>query len=47
MSDLTPTPPTLAISLGHYEIVQLVGSGGMGEIYRARDTSLECDVEPA
>jgi serine/threonine protein kinase/Tol biopolymer transport system component len=30
--------------LGHYEIVQLVGSGGMGEIYRARDTRLERDV---
>jgi serine/threonine protein kinase/Tol biopolymer transport system component len=30
--------------LGPYEIVSLVGAGGMGEVYRARDTRLDRDV---
>jgi serine/threonine protein kinase len=30
--------------LGAYEIVGLVGAGGMGEVYRARDTKLSRDV---
>ena len=29
---------------GHYEIVSLVGSGGMGRVFRARDTRLDRDV---
>jgi hypothetical protein len=32
------------IRLGPYEIVTLIGAGGMGEVYRARDTRLERDV---
>ena len=30
--------------LGSYEIVALIGAGGMGEVYRARDTSLGREV---
>src|SRR6202022_382205 len=30
--------------LGPYEIVALIGAGGMGEVYRARDTKLDRDV---
>ena len=31
-------------TLGHYEIVEAIGAGGMGEVYRARDTKLRRDV---
>jgi serine/threonine protein kinase len=30
--------------LGVYEIVGLIGAGGMGEVYRARDARLNRDV---
>src|ERR1700719_1841095 len=31
-------------NLGSYEVVALIGAGGMGEVYRARDTKLNRDV---
>ena len=31
-------------TLGHYEILEPLGAGGMSEVYRARDPKLERDV---
>ena len=30
--------------LGPYEVIAQIGAGGMGEVYRARDTKLNRDV---
>ncbi len=30
--------------LGHYEVVSSLGAGGMGEVYRAKDSKLGRDV---
>ena len=38
---MTLTPGT---RLGAYEIIAAIGAGGMGEVYRARDTKLNRDV---
>ena len=37
-------PLSIGSRLGPYEVVALIGAGGMGEVYRARDTKLNRDV---
>ncbi len=36
--------PLEGLQLGHYQLVRLIGSGGMGEVYLADDTSSERQV---
>ena len=37
-------PLSPGTKLGQYEVVEAIGAGGMGEVYRARDTKLRRDV---
>src|SRR6266496_493180 len=37
-------PLSAGVRLGSYEISGLLGAGGMGEVYRARDTRLSREV---
>jgi serine/threonine-protein kinase len=37
-------PLTTGTRLGVYEVIAQIGAGGMGEVYRARDTTLDRDV---
>ena len=44
---MAPTTTTITAArskLGPYEVVAPIGAGGMGDVYRARDTRLGRDV---
>ena len=44
MTSAKPDALLIGQSLGTYQILAKLGEGGMGEVYRARDTKLERDV---
>ena len=35
---------TAGTKIGPYEVIGLIGQGGMGEVWQARDTTLDRDV---
>ena len=41
---MTVSPPIRGQVLGHYRIVEQIGAGGMGVVFRARDEQLDRDV---
>ncbi len=44
MSSEEPSGLPAGKRLGHFEIVEAIGAGGMGQVYRAKDTRLGRDV---
>ncbi len=37
-------PLTIGDRLGHYDVIALIGEGGMGQVYQATDTKLKRQV---
>src|SRR5512139_1351975 len=37
-------PPMIGRTIAHYQVTDRLGAGGMGEVYRARDSKLGRDV---
>ena len=41
---MADSAPLIGKTLSHYRVVEQIGAGGMGIVYRARDEKLERDV---
>ena len=37
-------PLNVGSRLGHYNVTALIGEGGMGQVYQATDTKLDCEL---
>ena len=44
MAESAAMPLAVGTRLGPYEVTGTIGAGGMGEVYRARDTRLKRDI---